>query len=306
MKPDPLARARFPIAGLLCVVLFSILAYAQTVNPPDKCPRPNSPALVRQASPPASPGIQIRIRDIRFDGATKLSLTEQNETLSMLMDRDKNADSAEAVEEMTARVREAWQDRGFFKVNVNAETRELSSDDQTKDVAVIFHINEGEQYLLGAIDFLHETQLTAAQLRLLFPLADGEIFDRWKIAEGLSAIRKAYGEAGFINFVSVPETEVDEQKHLVFVKVDVDEGRQFHISGIEIRGFDREGTRRLLRQYEIEPGALFNMVQMEEFARAANLVPWDAIQRIIDEKAGTVCLVIDGRQAHPSPQPAKE
>jgi outer membrane protein assembly factor BamA len=280
-------EARFPVASVLCIALLSILAPAQTVKPADKCPPPNSGGVIVGAS---SPAVQIRIRDVRFEGATKLSLTEQNEFLSMLMDRDKNAD----VEEMTAKVREAWQDRGFFKVDVNAETRELSSDDQTKDVAVTFHIHEGEEYRLGGIDFLHGAQFTSAQLRLLMPIADGEIFDRSKVAKGLEALRGTYAGAGFINFTSVPETEVNQQKRLVFLRVDLDEGKQYRISGIEIRGPDQERMRRLLRQYKVETGEVFNSVQFNEFARGANLDHVeDTTERIVDEKTGTVCLIIN-------------
>ena len=67
-------------------------------------------------------------------------------------------------------------------------------------------------------------------------MKDGDIFSREKIAKGLENLRKAYGEAGYINFTSVPDTKFDDEKKIVDLVIDVDEGKQFYVRRIEFQG----------------------------------------------------------------------
>ena len=59
-------------------------------------------------------------------------------------------------------------------------------------------MNEGEQYKLN-----------------LFPLKDGYIFSRERIAEGLDNLRKEYGQFGYINFTAVPDTRFEDKNTLI-------------------------------------------------------------------------------------------
>jgi outer membrane protein insertion porin family len=45
-------------------------------------------------------------------------------------------------------------------------------------------------------------------LRHLFPIKDGDIISREKIGKGLENLRKVYGQFGYINFTSVPDTSL--------------------------------------------------------------------------------------------------
>ena len=65
----------------------------------------------------------------------------------------------------------------------------------------------------------------------MFPIKDGETFDTHKISKGLENLRKAYGEIGYINFTSVPETDIDDEKKLLTLNIDVEEGKPFFTNG---------------------------------------------------------------------------
>ena len=74
-------------------------------------------------------------------------------------------------------------------------------------------------------------------MRSLFPIKDGDIFSREKIGKGLENLRKAYGELGYINFTSDSEHRLSTRtKRLVFLDIDVDEGKQFFVRRIEFQG----------------------------------------------------------------------
>ena len=239
---------------------------------------------------------EIKIRDVKFEGATKLPFSEQNLIASEIMALE-DVDSKNWLDDVKERVREAWQQHGFFKVEVEAESHELGGDTESKEFAISFHLNEGPQYRLGAIHFLRGTQYTPEQMRALFPISEGDIFNTYKIGEGLEALRKLYGGAGFINFTAVPDTAIDEQNARVSLNVDIEEGKQFHISQVKVIGRNDREAGGLLRQHNLESGAVFDQRNVEVFARDLNLPPDEYIFRRIDEKTGTVTLCIDATPA---------
>src|SRR5947207_6753421 len=116
--------------------------------------------------------------------------------------------------EVVDKVKDVWQHRGYFNIaferdDVDREDLSEPAEGENEFLArIIVKINPGRQYHTGNIRFLHNTQFNSAQLRTLFPIQEAEIFDTRKIAQGMEAARKAYGERGFINFTAVPETAI--------------------------------------------------------------------------------------------------
>ena len=137
---------------------------------------------------------------------------------------DKTYDATK-LEEDTERVRAEYQNRGYFKVLVDDPKTEIHDTghegvhipwlqpSQGKSVDITMPIEEGDRYRLGTITFKNNKAISnVAALRNLFPMKDGDIFSREKVAKGLENLRKAYGEAGYINFTSVPDTKFDDEK----------------------------------------------------------------------------------------------
>jgi outer membrane protein insertion porin family len=149
---------------------------------------------------------------------------------------------------------------------------------------------------LGGITFKHNRAISNVKaLRALFSINDGEIFSREKIAKGLENLRKVYGEYGYINYTGVPATTFDDEKRLAFLEIEVDEGKQFYVSSIDIVGADAE----LLNDLAIKPGQIYNMRLIELFLRkhlpGADVNDPDVQRRRLDERNGTVALTFDFR-----------
>lgn len=297
------SASQFLIISFLWAVLCPATAQAQSPAASDPC-SPDSPRVrpvLRISEGPENlpQDLEIRVRDVRFEGVITLAVTDQNEIASKLMAEVEENTPDRWLHEMEEKVQAEWQHYGFFKVRVTAESRELSSNSGEKDVALTFQIDEGKQYRLGEMRFRNSTQFSDVQLRQLFPISQGEIFDTKKIGDGLEAVRKAYGAIGFINFTMVPEQTVDEQNALVSVDFDSDEGKQFHFGKVEILGLNQELAQQLLREYKLEPGDVFNSRRLDEFARNEGFRAEDQVERWLDEKSGTVCLVVDARAPRP-------
>lgn len=48
-----------------------------------------------------------------------------------------------------------------------------------------------------------------------------------RIRQALERIRSAYVERHYLNFTMVPETNIDDSRHVISVVIECDEGKQF-------------------------------------------------------------------------------
>ena len=221
---------------------------------------------------------------------------------------------ATKLEEDTERVRAEYQNRGYFKVLVDDPKTEIHDTGRTglhipwvqpgpgKSVDITIPIEEGDRYHLGKITFKNNKAISNVNaLRSLFPMKDGDIFSREKVAKGLENLRKAYGEAGYINFTSVPDTKFDDENHTVELTIDVDEGKQFYVRRIEFQGNTTTRDKVIRREIALEEGQIYNsrywelsLLRLNQLGYFDPLKPDDpnTTERHLDEKAGTVDLTL--------------
>jgi outer membrane protein insertion porin family len=178
---------------------------------------------------------------------------------------------ATRLDEDTERVRAEFQNRGYFKVVVNEAKTDIHDTGHQgfhipllqkgagKAVDITMPIEEGEKYHLGEITFKGNKAVNNSKaLRSLFPIKDGDVFDRSKVAKGLEALGKAYGQIGYINFTSVPEMRFEEDKKLVYIDLDLDEGKQFYVRRIEFSGNTTTRDKVIRREILLEEGQVYN------------------------------------------------
>ena len=221
---------------------------------------------------------------------------------------------ATKLEEDTERVRAEFQNRGYFKVLVEDPKTEIHDTGHTgmhipllqagagKAVDITMPIQEGARYKLGTITFKNNKAIRNTNaLRSLFPIKDGDIFSREKIAKGLENLRKAYGEAGYINFTSVPDTKFDDEKKTVDLSIDVDEGKQFYVRRIEFAGNTTTRDKVIRREIALEEGQIYNsrlwelsLMRLNQLGYFEQLKPDDpnTTERHLDEKNGNVDLTL--------------
>ena len=221
---------------------------------------------------------------------------------------------ATKLNEDVERVRAEYQNRGYFKVLVNDPKTDIHDTGHTgfhvpllqkgsgKSVDITMPIEEGDRYRLGTITFKNNKAVADQKaLRSLFAIKDGDIFSREKVAKGLENLRKAYGELGYINFTSVPDTKFDDDKKIVNLEIDVDEGKQFYVRRIEFQGNTTTRDKVIRREIALEEGQIYNsrlwelsLLRLNQLGYFDQLKPDDpnTTDRKLDEKAGTVDLTL--------------
>jgi outer membrane protein insertion porin family len=217
---------------------------------------------------------------------------------------------ASKLDEDADRVRQAYRDKGYFKATteepqtnvrnaggINPFTLHPSTG---KRVDIVIPIEEGERYRLGGITFTgNKAYSNSKALRAQFPQKDGEFFNATLFSKGLEALRKAYGEGGYINMVPNPVPRVDEAKKLVYLDIDVDEGKQFYVSRIEFSGNTLTRDKVIRREMLIEEGQVYNSRLVDlSLLRLNQLSYFDVLKSEQDVEsrqnadAGTVDLLI--------------
>jgi outer membrane protein assembly factor BamA len=246
------------------------------------------------------PGLELSIAEVTFSGVLQMPLTDQGQIAASIKERTYGNSLEVATDEALERVRAGWQDHGYFKVEVSGDATTLTRSPLSQRIALSVHVDEGMQYNLGAIKFKHYKAIgDASVLRLLFPMRDGDILSRQQVATGLENLQKAYGEMGYINFTSVPNTKFDDEKKLVYLDIDLDEGKQFFFSSVTVLGVNERARQEISKDFPI--GQVYNWRLLEQFlvwhSSMLNFPPDDLahIDRRLDEQAGTVAITLDAR-----------
>ena len=176
---------------------------------------------------------------------------------------------ASKLDEDADRVRAAYRDRGYFKALTEEPKTKVRDTNginpltlrpsHGKKIDILIPIEEGARYRLGGITFSNNKAVSNIRvLRAQFAVKDGEYFNATAFGKGLEQLRKAYGELGYINFTGVPTPRIDEAKKLIFLDIDCQEGKAFHVSRIEFQGNTITRDKVIRRELLLEEGQVYN------------------------------------------------
>jgi outer membrane protein insertion porin family len=287
--------AQIVVFAAACLLVGRPHVYAQSSDSTASC----SDSAASDDQEPSGP--EISIAEVTFSGSLQMPISEQ-ERIADSVKRKTYGTSLEAVtDEGIERVRAGWEDRGYFKVQVTAEMKTLTSSPVSQRIAMSVHVDEGSRYNLKGIRFRNNKAISSVDiLRGLIPIADGDIFSREKIGAGLENLRKAYGELGYINFTSVPDTKFDDENRLISLVIDVDEGKQFRVGNVNVLGLEESAREQILKTLPIKHGQIYSSRLWEEsLLKYASMFPdCDCPNRErlrLDNKSGVVTLTFDFR-----------
>jgi outer membrane protein assembly factor BamA len=251
----PRTALRFVLVGVVCALLCPSLVYAQWLKRLEPClPYPTLAQEIHEMNEEvdAKVGItpepeqrppRIVVDEVKFDAPIHLSDSGREQLLFRLK-QDEIHDSPQWLDEMQeARIRAAWQDEGFFKVQTTATVEILRSDVAVKHVSVSVHVNEGLQYRLGSIQFRSSdaddpVAFPPEQLRKLVVLKEGDPFSVDKIRQSLDALKNLYSANGYSDFVATPLTEIHDEERQISLIMEMEQEKQFRVGKVEVLGND--------------------------------------------------------------------
>ena len=292
-----LYRLAWPIALGIAGVVCAPASSAQIPFPLNRrCPQKIASQKAQQ------PPIETTIAELTFNDDLQMPVAEQAKIAAAIENRVYEGAPDGVANETAERVRQAWQEHGYFKADVTGyDSTILTSNPVAARIELHVRVYEGQQYRLGGISFKNNKVITKVQeLRSLFPFNDGDVFNTDMVRRGLDNLRKKYGELGYINFTSVPDTKVDEQTRTVSLVIDLDEGKRFYIGSVNVVGLEDRDASAALNEFSLVKGQVYNTRLAEEFFnKYASGLPLDSadrhISRELDEQPATVALTFDFR-----------
>jgi outer membrane protein insertion porin family len=225
----------------------------------------------------------------------------------------KTFDQDKLDEDMEVGVRELYRDHGYFKESdtvKSTKTVDLNKggipgpwpwigSDHGKATNITIQIDEGEQYRMGTIKFRSSDPdqglfFRPEFLERIFPMKQGELFSTARIRKAIDDYKKLYGEYGYIDFVSTPQTDIDDVKKLINVTMELDQGKQFSVRRIEFAGNTTTRDKVIRRELLLDEGQLYNnrywemsILRLNQLGFFDAIKPEDAVLTR-NQKAGTV------------------
>ena len=175
--------------------------------------------------------------------------------------------SREDMEEDARKLREYYQGQGFFEIAISA-VDEPGSDLGHRKVS--FVISEGPQYKVRSIKFEGMKKIEEATLREGLALHSNLPFrDEYRDADKKKIIEK-YGDIGCIDARIDVEPKFTQEPGIVDLLYKIDEGEQYLLGEIIVKGNDRSREKVVRREAEMAglvPGEPLNVNLMQKFQK---------------------------------------
>jgi outer membrane protein insertion porin family len=158
-----------------------------------------------------------------------------------------------ALNKNAEKIRLFYEEEGYYQARIEGREERISP----QEVVVTFEIAEGEKFDVGEIRILGNKYLKEKDIKdklqtsELFLWFFGGTLKREELRRDLDRIRAYYLDNGFLDIaVDEPEIQIDEAKRKLRIAIRVDEGPQYRIGDLAVKGnslFSEAEIRRLIR-----------------------------------------------------------
>lgn len=219
----------------------------------------------------------VVVHKLTLSGASNLPEAERARIVQRIVQEVQSRHySPSKLNESLESLRYALQESGYFKAMVFDPGFIVLSESPTQQVVdLTIRVDEGQQYRLSDIQFKGATAFPPDDLRALFPISTGEIFKTSKVKKGLDGMRRLYCTKGYVNFTPVPDTRIEDEKGMISLTIDLDEGPSFRTGKLTIqgRGLVPGAEDKLLQAWKAYEGTTYNCDVLGRFLRDIHASP---------------------------------
>jgi outer membrane protein insertion porin family len=200
------------------------------------------------------------IKEIRFSGNKALKAGDLQDLIPL---KPKTVLNLNAVKESVNQILKKYREEAYYAAKVKYELQYPNP----KEVVVQFQIEEYKKILIRQIAFSGNLYFPDTQLKKLLPETKEGGFFSWITKSGiykeevlerdLDAVVAFYLRNGFLQ-VKVGKPNVRIQADGIWITIPVEEGPQFHLGKVDIRGDLIDTQEKLFKIIETYPGEIFN------------------------------------------------
>ena len=223
-------------------------------------------------------GIKMPICTWHFPGTKNVSEKKLAGISKELSDTDYSRETVRVFADVKlfAVYRELGQLRAKFSVPV------AKPDSTCRDgVDVTIPVDEGLIYSWAKVEWSGTQALLAEELNETLGVKPGEVANGLKFDKGVMAVRKAYGQNGYLEARLKATPEFDDGAQKVTYKMEVREGPQYRMGGILFKGLSERDAKAFRGAWKLKRGDVFDQTYFDEFFRNDAR---DVIQRLFEER----------------------
>jgi outer membrane protein assembly factor BamA len=210
----------------------------------------------------AQSATRLVIQEVSFTGATTLDSDMLHQITSSLT----ATESADDTDELTERIRDAFQQRGYFKTGINhVKIHPLDPLARPEPVRIEAEVAEGPRFKISSLQFSGYNAFSAEELRATFPVRPGDFADTGKIRSGLGALRGKYASSGYVDIIPVPTT-LPAGADSMTLRIELHEGPQYRMASppLDLIG-KSDHADELQLAWKLRPGNPFDETYLAKF-----------------------------------------
>jgi outer membrane protein insertion porin family len=207
------------------------------------------------------------INKIYVAGNDEVSLSKINEVLDVkkeqILDPSKLKKNVEKIKEL-------YVEKGFYMAEVTYELKRNSPS----EVDVWFRVHENAKVEVRRVNFVGNHAISDADLREVILTHEGNILSIVTQAgtyredvfqRDLLLLQAHYWDRGYVQVkVGTPLIELSPDKQSMYITISIEEGPQYRLGTIDVRGDLLEPKEFFLKRVSVKPGEIFNRSKLSD------------------------------------------
>jgi outer membrane protein insertion porin family len=227
-------------------------------------------------------GPKARVKEIVFTGNHAFSDGELRGQMHKVTPRrflrfGSGSYTVEKWAEDQERLREHYLNHGYVtaaigepKVSYLDGTAGLSNRRAVKWVRLEIPVTEGLQYRVGSVSFEGLTVFREEDVRPLFKLKPGDVYDDRALRKGYEKLRELYGQNGYFQWTPLTRRTPNPVRRVVDLVLSMDEDRKYYVGRILFTGNDTTRDKVIRREVSMNEGDVFDTEALKQSIRRIN------------------------------------
>lgn len=198
------------------------------------------------------------IREVRIIGNKELKEETIRERIELASGTIVNA---QAVAMNADRLRALYEEEGYYLAQVQTRTDRVSES----EVDVIFEVQEGDRFRVGNIEIVGNRGLSDRKIRRVMGtkkrlwIFRSGILKRSELEQDVDRIKALYLDHGYLEArVGTPAINVDHEKKRLTIQIPVQEGPQFKVGRVGVKGNTVLSEETLVKKLRIRKAKVFS------------------------------------------------
>jgi len=179
--------------------------------------------------------------------------------------------SEKQLAESVSKMKESYAQKGFYLVRIDYEVKPL---EEPNEAELIFHVNEHESAVVRKIEFIGNHAFKDKALKNAIRTKEKTVFS-WtygggkykeeQLEQDVMMLTFHYLNNGYLKVkVDTPKVSISKDKRYIFITFYVDEGKQYKISSIDVKGEILTTPEELKSLLKTKSGKVYNQRSIEE------------------------------------------